>query len=124
MANSKLSLQFAPSISHYNAVYEGMSNDMFAIALGGRYKISPNTAIMIDYSQPITQFENDEYQPKPGFSLGFEFGTSAHAFQVFASNYWGLVPQDNYMWNQNDFFGGDVLIFFSSPHFRKKRESN
>ena len=111
--NSKLSLQFSPSISHYNAVFEGMSNNMFAIAIGGRYKITPNTSILVDYSQPITQYSNSDYQPKPGMSLGFEFGTSGHAFQLFVTNYWGIVPQDNYMWNQNDFFAGDVLLGFN-----------
>ena len=111
--SSKFSLQFAPSISHYNTVFEGMSNDMIAIAFGGRYKITPNTSILIDYSQPLTQFDNSDYQPKPGFSVGFEFGTSGHAFQLFVTNYWGIVPQDNYMWNQNDFFAGDILLGFN-----------
>ncbi len=117
--NSKLSLQFAPSISHYNAVYDGMQNDRIAIAFGGRYKISPNTAIIADYSQPLTQFDMDKsndgklYSNNPGLSLGFEFGTSGHAFQLFVSNYWGILPQENYMWNKNDFFDGDILIGFN-----------
>ena len=113
----ELSLQLAPSISHYNTVYEGMQNDRFSIAFGGRYKISPQTSILFDYSQPITQFDvsDDEYRfsNHPGISLGFEFGTSGHAFQVFVSNYWGIVNQDNYVWNTNDFFSGDVLIGFN-----------
>lgn len=117
--NSKLSLQFAPSISHYNAVYEGMQNDRLAIAFGGRYKITPNTAIIADYSQPLTQFDMDlsdegrRYSNHPGLSLGFEFGTSGHAFQLFVSNYWGILPQENYVWNKNDFFDGDILIGFN-----------
>lgn len=115
--SSKFSMQFAPSVSHYNTVYDGMSNDQFAISIGGRYKISPQTSIMIDYSQPLNTYTIDtgvtSNDLKPGLSLGFEFGTSAHAFQVFATNYWGLTPQDNYMWNTNDFFSGDVLIGFT-----------
>jgi len=121
--NSNFSLQFAPSISHYNAVYDGMSNNRFSIAFGGRYKITPNTAILLDYSQPVTQFDSDKdtdpdtgairYTNYPGLSLGFEFGTSGHAFQLFISNYAGIVPQENYMWNQNDFFSGDILIGFN-----------
>ena len=119
----EFSLQIAPSLSHFNVVQEGMQNDRFAIAFGARYKISPNTAILIDYSQPITQFDVPDYDPAteaapdfsnhPGFSIGFEFGTSGHAFQVFVSNYKGIVPQDNYMWNTYDFFSGDVLIGFN-----------
>ena len=93
-----LSLQVAPSVSHYNNVPVTMRNDMVAIAFGGRYKISPNTSVVADYSQPLTEMRLDN--PHPGISLGFEFGTSAHTFQIFATNYWGIVPQENYMFNK------------------------
>jgi len=106
-----VSLQVAPSISHFNAVAPGMENDMFAIAFGGRVKISPNTAIIADYSQPLTQFQQGN--PHPGISIGAEFATSAHAFQIFLTNYSGIVPQQNYMKNQNDFFDGDFMIGFN-----------
>jgi len=105
-----LSLQIAPSISHYNAVESDMENDMISIAFGGRAKISAQTAIIFDYSQPITSFESD---PKPGISLGAEFATSGHAFQIFVTNYSGIVQQKNYMMNQNDFFDGDILLGFN-----------
>ena len=105
-----LSLQIAPSISHYNAVESDMENDMISIAFGGRAKISPQTAIIFDYSQPITSFDSD---PKPGISLGAEFATSGHAFQIFVTNYSGIVQQKNYMMNQNDFFDGDILFGFN-----------
>ncbi len=106
-----VSLQIAPSVSHYNLVDPTMANDMVSIGFGGRFKISPQTSIIVDYSQPITQF--DANQPKPGFSIGTEFATSAHAFQIFLTNYNGLVSQKNHMYNQNDFFKGDFLIGFN-----------
>ncbi len=109
--NSKFSAQIAPSVSHYNVVDNTMRNDMVAIAFGGRYKISSQTSILADYSQPITKFMLDN--PHPGISLGVEFATSAHAFQLFATNYNGLVSQKNYMFNKNDFFNGDILIGFN-----------
>lgn len=96
--NQKLSLQAAPSVSHYNTVATTMRNDMVAIAFGGRYKISSQTSVIADYSQPLTKMKLDN--PYPGISLGFEFGTSAHTFQLFATNYWGILPQDNYMFNK------------------------
>ena len=105
-----LSLQIAPSISHYNAVESDMKNDMISIAFGGRAKISPQTSIIFDYSQPITDFVSD---PKPGISLGAEFATSGHSFQIFVTNYDGIVQQKNYMMNQNDFFNGDILLGFN-----------
>lgn len=106
-----VSFQIAPSVSHYNLVDPTMENDLFSVAIGGRVKISPQTSILVDYSQPITQF--DANQPKPGFSIGAEFATSAHEFQIFLSNYNGIVPQKNYMFNQYDFFKGDFLIGFN-----------
>lgn len=105
-----VSLQIAPSISHYNLVENTMKNDLVSVAFGGRVKISPQTSIIFDYSQPITQFDS---KPKPGISLGTEFATSAHSFQIFLTNYSAIVPQKNYMFNQNDFFKGDFLIGFN-----------
>lgn len=107
----EFSMQATGSISHYNIVDPYIRNDMVAFSLGGRYKISPQTSILIDYSQPLTAFM--KYNPPPGFSLGIEFGTSAHAFQLFVTNNWGIVPQHNYMYNNNDFFDGDILFGFN-----------
>lgn len=114
----KLSLQIAPSVSHYNVVRSFMDNDRFAVALGGRLKISPQTSIMVDYSQPLNNFGEDPDKPNvnynnPGMAIGVEFATSGHAFQLFISNYNGIVPQKNYMENTNDFFDGDFLIGFN-----------
>ncbi len=107
----EFSAQATISISHFNLVENTMRNDMVAFSLGGRYKITPNTAILIDYSQPLTKFKLDN--PHPGLSFGVEFGTSAHAFQLFISNYHGIVPQDNYMYNANDIVLKDMFIGFN-----------
>lgn len=107
------SMQIAPSVSHYNLVEKGMKNDLVSIAIGGRIKVSPQTALLFDYSQPITEFS--AHEPEPGFSIGVEFATSAHEFQLFASNYNGIVAQKNYMWNTQEFdpFNGQFLIGFN-----------
>lgn len=119
--SSNFSLQVAGSLSHQNAVPPTMENDVFGIAVGAKIKVSPGTNILIDYSQPLVSYQapptpnplNAVQTPKPGISLGFEFNTSAHAFQLIATNNWGIVPQENYMFNQNDFFKGDILIGFN-----------
>jgi len=115
--NPNISLQIAPSVSHFNQVDPGsepgrkfMDDDMIAVSLGGRFKVSPQTSILFDYSQPLSNIDS---KPKSGISLGVEFATSAHSFQIFLTNYKGIVPQQNYMKNQNDFFNGDVLIGFN-----------
>ncbi len=107
-----ISLQIAPSLSHYNIVESTLKNDMLGIAFGGRVKISPQTSILFDYSQPLSHFDASK-QPKAGLGVGVEFATSAHVFQIFVSNNRGLVPQKDYMYNQNDFFKGDFAVGFS-----------
>lgn len=124
--SSNFSLQIAGSLSHANAVPPTMKNDVFGLAVGAKIKLTPGTNILIDYSQPLVSYQNPPDPnptypngmkavgtPKPGISIGFEFNTSAHAFQIIATNNWGIVPQENYMYNQNDFFSGDILIGFN-----------
>ena len=105
-----------------------MPNDILGLAFGGRFKISPGTAITVDYSLPltsftdnpgtenvVTDFPNGAVNPLPGFSLGAEFVTSSHAFQVYVSSYNGIVPQVNYFKNQNRFLDGwdGILLGFT-----------
>ncbi len=122
--NPNFSLQVAPSVSHFNVVPIGMENDVISLSIGGRYKISSQTSILLDYSQPFTDFEEDPANQNPvagldainptaGFSIGVEFRTSSHAFQLYASNLKGIVSQDNYFYNTKDFFDGDILIGFT-----------
>lgn len=99
----------SPSISHFNLVENGLENDVLALGVGARYKISPQTAITLEYTEPFS--DNDAIQP--GVSLGVEFATGSHAFQIFITNYRGIVQQQNIMFNQNDFFDGDFAIGFN-----------
>ena len=104
-------MQIVGSWSHYNSVVTTMRNDMISVAYGARYKISPQTSIVFDYSQPFTQFEEND--PHPGLSFGVEFGTSAHIFQLFVSNYKAIIMQDNYMFNDNDIAIKDMFLGFN-----------
>jgi hypothetical protein len=104
------SLQLAPSYSHYNTIDAPMKNDLFAIQFGGRAKVTSTMSILLDVNQPITSQEN---VPKSGFSVGTEFSTVGHTFQIFVSNYRGIVNQQSNMFNQYDFFEGDFSIGFN-----------
>jgi uncharacterized beta barrel domain-containing protein DUF5777 len=117
----KFSVQVAPSLSHYNAVEafinedgekEGlMNNDHFAIAIGGRYKVSDAMAVIANYDQPITKHKTNN--PNPNISFGIEIATSNHAFQVFAGNYYDIIPQRNNVFNNNNYADGTFLIGFN-----------
>lgn len=132
----KISVQVAPSISHHNVVNgyfvklndstlkikPDMKFDHFAVALSARYKLTNVTSVMINYDQPITKHVSNN--PNPSLSFGLEFNTSSHSFQLFATNYFYLVPQINNLYNTNSPFkytdaadtkieGGKFLIGFN-----------
>lgn len=109
--SSKLSIQVAPSVSHYNVVAPEMYNDHFAVAAAARYKISAQTSIIINADQPITIHKF--YNPQPSLGFGLEVATSSHAFQVFATTYNAIVPQRNNVFSQNDPWGSGFLIGFN-----------
>ena len=119
--SKKLSLQVAPSLSHYNAVdaflnqeqeiVKTMNNDHLAIAIGGRYKVSDQMSVIANYDQPITEHLSNN--PHPNLSFGIEISTSAHAFQLFVGNYKNIIPQRSNVFNTNDFENGEFLIGFN-----------
>ena len=115
------SVQAGFSITHFNNV-EGyydkdniiqpkMKNDHLAISFSGRYKISPKTAIIVNYDQPLTQHPMNN--PHPNISFGLEMKSSGHDFQVFAGNYGYTLPQNNNLLNQNDYTKGQFVIGFN-----------
>jgi hypothetical protein len=117
----KFSAQIAPNFSWYNNV-EGyvdskgeiqnkMKNEHFSVSVLGRYKITEKTAIIAGYDQPITQHPTNN--PQPNICFGIETTTSSHAFQVFFGNYYGIVPQSNNVFNQNNYRDGQFLIGFN-----------
>lgn len=117
----KFSVQVAPSFSWFNnveayvdkngVIQKKMNNGHFAVSVLGRYKITEKTAIIAGYDQPLTQHLTKN--PHPNICFGIEATTSAHAFQVFAGNYSGIVPQSNNMFNQNDYTKGQYVIGFN-----------
>ena len=117
----KLSVQAGISLSHFNNVpaytdgngkqQSAMRNDHFAFTAGGRYKIAPKTAIIVNYDQPLTRHPMDN--PHPNLSGGLEMATSGHTFQVFAGNYSNVLPQNNNVLNQNDYTKGQFVIGFN-----------
>ena len=53
------------------------------------------------------------YNPHPNISVGLEMRSSGHDFEVFVGNYNYILPQNNALYNQNDFTHGQFLIGFN-----------
>jgi hypothetical protein len=110
--NDWLSIQIAPSLSHYNLqVDRGLKNDHIAVALGTQIKVTSVMSIIAGIDQPITKHTegNPSPNPNPNISLGIQLSTSSHAFQIFLTNYSKLIPQEN-----NFYFQGNQYDDFSS----------
>ena len=111
--SDKISLQLTPSFSHFNAIDSLFSHDIIAIGFSGRFKISDQSSLVINYTQQLTDHKNPNFKLKPGFTFGWEIATSGHAFQIFATTFQGIIPQENIAFNQNDFTKGEFLIGFN-----------
>ncbi|CAN5714669.1 hypothetical protein BH11BAC4_BH11BAC4_15360 [soil metagenome] len=117
----RISVQVAPDFSWFNnveayvdskgVIQKKMNNGHFAISMMGRYKFTQKSAFVIGYDQPLTQHPTNN--PHPNICFGFETTTSSHAFQVFAGNYAGIVPQSNNVYNQNDYTKSQYVIGFN-----------
>jgi hypothetical protein len=117
----KLSLQVAPTLSYYNnveAFYDANNvvqaktkNAHLSISVAGKYSLTPSIDVMANYDQPLTQHPMNN--PNPNLALGFDFKTSGHEFQVFLGNYGTLVPQQDNMYNHNDFKKNQFCIGFN-----------
>lgn len=119
--SEKFSLQVSGSYAHFNnlqgfidaegKIQQALKNDNFAVSFSGRYKITDQTSVIGNYDQPLTQ--NPANNPHPNISLGLEMRTSGHDFEIFIANYGYILPQNNMIYNQNDFTKGQFLIGFN-----------
>ena len=83
--NDKISLQLSPTFVYKNLV-EGVeeSHHTFVLPFSGRYQYSFGSAVLFEYAYKLNN--TSENKLDNAFSLGFEFGTAGHVFQVFMSN--------------------------------------
>ena len=103
-------------------------NDALAFSLLGRIKVSPQSSIVLAYTQPIVLnydpafIVRDGYNwmefpknkaPYANFSLGWEVSTSTHAFHLYISAAQGILPSEVVMHNTNNFFNGFILVGFN-----------
>ena len=88
MFNSRLSLMMAPTYVHRNMVpAPGYKNDLYALGVGGRYKIFNTFSIDAEYYY-VKGIKNlpDGVQYYNPISLGFDIQVASHVFQVMITN--------------------------------------
>lgn len=105
-----LSLQLMPTYVHRNlATLASDPNDIWAIGIGGRQKISRRSSFDIEY---YYQF-NKEQGITNSLSIGFDIETGGHVFQLHVTNSTGMTER-NFITNTTGKWNkGDLLFGFN-----------
>ena len=83
--NNLFSLQLMPTYLHYNLVDNASQpNEVFAVGVGGRIKISKRIAITGEYYYNISGYKLSGYNNP--VSIGIDIETGGHVFQLFLTN--------------------------------------
>jgi len=110
-----LNVEVRGNFTHYNKVTAGEDHDKIGIGIDGEIKVSPQSAFHFQYNAPlkiqgISEYKTDNNDwldhPQPTFGIGYEVYTGGHAMQVFITSADGILPQDIYMFNNNDWRDG------------------
>ena len=123
--SSNTSLQLMPTFVHQNLVPLATdNNNMFAIGVGGRQKITRRTSFNAEYyyQLPSTQLSGSTNS----LSLGFDIETGGHVFQLHVTNSQGMtekqfISNTDGKWDKGDiFFGFNISRVFNTGKHRRK----
>lgn len=108
--NKYLTLQLTPTLIHRNLVETNSEeNDVFALGLGGRYKLSNRVSVNAGYYYLLPGNTADHYDNS--LSVGFDIETGGHVFQLFLSNSLGMqepyfIANTSGSWSKGDIHFG------------------
>ncbi|MBK9638071.1 MAG: hypothetical protein IPO63_09735 [Bacteroidetes bacterium] len=108
--NGLLSLQLSPTLIYQNLVDINESNLSFAIPFSAAIKTGIFTSIIFEYSYLINYKTENELYP---LSIGLEFGTAGHVFQIIASSTAGLSETEIYSSSPLNYNRGEFLLGFN-----------
>ncbi len=105
------SFQFSPTYIHRNKVLENQENDIIALGLGGRYKLSSRVSLNAEYFYRLTDELNDNF--KDAIGVGIEIETGGHVFHLNFTNARSMNERAFITETDGDFFGGDIHFGFN-----------
>lgn len=115
--NKNLSLQLMPAWVHKNRVeYDEINeyypkNDVFAIGVGGRQKLTKSLALNLEYYYRLNEHENSPNHNS--FSVGFDIETGGHVFQLHFTNSIMTLERSFITETFDDFWNGDIHFGFN-----------
>lgn len=111
-------MQLSPTLVHRNLVdYTSDKNNMLALGIGARLKISNRTALILD-TYPILYGAREDYNYFP-LSIGVDIETGGHIFQLHISNARGMnekafITETTEQWSEGQIrFGFNLSRVFT-----------
>jgi hypothetical protein len=106
----RFSLQLSPTHIHRNLVKREIDqNDVFALGVSGKYNFTRKISVNAEYFWLLPGQTADDFTNT--FSLGFDFQTGGHVFQLHVSNAQGTIEEDfiasvEELWRDGDLYLG------------------
>ena len=110
--SESLTLQLSPTWIHRNLVETASeNNDIFALGIGGRMKISKRVSFNVEYFYVAPEQLADIY--KNSLAIGFDVETGGHVFQLDFTNSTAMVYNGFIGETTGSFFDGDIHFGFN-----------
>ncbi len=107
-----LSLQLMPSFIHRNlAANISDPNDILAIGIGGRQKLTKRTSFNVEYYYQLP--EHKLQGTTNALSVGFDIETRGHVFQLHFTNSDGMAERQFISETTGSWSDGDILFGFN-----------
>jgi Membrane bound beta barrel domain (DUF5777) len=115
-----ISLQISPTWLHRNKVFKieptdatevFEPNDIFAVGVGGRFKVSKRVSINAEYFYRLPSFDNKTTLNKnyiDALSIGVDIETGGHVFQLHFTNSLGMVEKQFIAENTETWSNGGI----------------
>ncbi len=119
--SESISLQVSPTVLHRNLVATTDDPpDLYAVGIGGRFKISRRVFFNFDYYYRVNPNKLDgTHNP---LSIGFDIETGGHVFQLHFTNAIGMNERIFLTETTNDWAKGDIQFGFNlSRTFQLKK---
>ncbi len=120
--SEKFTVQLSPTLVHRNEVTTADANDVFAMGVGARYKISHRVAFVVDYFYVANGLPHST-GTNP-LSIGVDIETGGHVFQLHFSNTSGMnerafITETVNKWGKGDIqFGFNLSRIFSVKKYK------
>jgi hypothetical protein len=110
--NDRFSFQVSPTMVHRNLVaLASEANNVYALGIGGRVKLSKRTAFVVDYHYVVSGLDKSIYQDP--LSVGFDVETGGHVFQLHFSNSTGMNEKSFITNTTNSWGKGEIRLGFN-----------